>query len=314
MADAAHAFPTPSAVTPTVALHRLSVPRFRDIVELLKPITWFAPSWAFICGVVSSGASLHGKFLLVLAGALLAGPLICGTSQVVNDWYDRHVDAINEPGRPIPSGRIPGPWARGIAVAMTVLSLCVAMLLGPWGFAAAMFGMVLAWVYSAPPVRLKRDGWRGNAAVAVCYEGVPWFTGAAIMASARPEWPVIAIALLYSAGAHGIMTLNDFKSVEGDRLTGIASLPVRLGVDRAALTACAFMALPQMAVVMLLLHWGRPFHAIAVVALITAQMLLMQKLLRKPRELAPWFNATGTSLYVSGMLICAFALRTGHLG
>ena len=313
MADAAHALP-PGGVSPTAAMRRLSAPRIADVVELLKPITWFAPIWAFICGVVSSGAPLHGKFLLVLAGALLAGPLICGTSQVVNDWYDRHVDAINEPGRPIPSGRIPGLWAPCIAVAMTILSLAVATLLGPWGFAAAVFGMVLAWIYSAPPIRLKRDGWRGNAAVALCYEGVPWFTGAAIMAAARPEWQVIGIALLYSLGAHGIMTLNDFKSVEGDRITGIASLPVRLGIDRAAFTACAFMALPQMIVVMLLLHWGRPFHAIAVVALITAQVLLMQKLLRQPRELAPWYNATGTSLYVSGMLICAFALRMSHLG
>ena len=317
MADAAHAL-APGAATPPMprrhlAANRLAAPRPADVLELLKPITWFAPIWAFICGVVSSGVSLHGKFLLVLAGALLAGPLICGTSQVVNDWYDRHVDAINEPNRPIPSGRIAGLWAPRIAVAMTILSLAVATILGAWGFAAACFGMALAWIYSAPPIRLKRDGWRGNAAVALCYEGVPWFTGAAIMAAARPGWPVIAVALLYSAGAHGIMTLNDFKSVEGDKVSGIASLPVRLGIDRAAFVACVVMAVPQLAVVMLLLHWGRPFHAIAVIALITVQMLLMQKMLRKPRDLAPWYNATGTSLYVSGMLICAYALRPEHL-
>ena len=314
MADAAHALApgsTPAMPRPLSA-GGLSPPRAADVLELLKPITWFAPIWAFICGVVSSGAPLGGRVVMVLAGALLAGPRICGTRPVGNDWYDRHVDAINEPNRPIPSGRVAGSWAPRIAIAMTILSLCVATVLGTWGFAAACFGMVLAWIYSAPPIRLKRDGWLGNAAVALCYEGVPWFTGAAIMAASRPGWPIIALALLYSAGAHGIMTLNDFKSVEGDRLTGIASLPVRLGVDRAAFVACVFMAVPQIAVVLLLLHWGRPFHAIAVVLLITAQMLLMQKMLRRPRELAPWYNATGTSLYVVGMLICAFALRMGH--
>ncbi len=285
------------------------IPRFSAIIELLKPITWFAPMWAFGCGVISSGLPAHEKWRVIFAGWLLAGPLICGTSQAVNDWYDRHVDAINEPNRPIPSGRIPGRWGLFIAVAWSAVSLMVATALGPWGFGAALFAMALAWAYSAPPARLKRNGWWGNSAVALCYEGVPWFTGAAIMAAARPDWHIIAIALLYSAGAHGIMTLNDFKSVDGDRVSGIDSLPVLLGVERAAQMACVVMAVPQTVVVMLLLHWGRPLQAAVIVGLITAQFLLMQKLLAEPRRLAPWYNATGTSLYVLGMLAAALALR-----
>ncbi len=79
------------------------------VIELLKPITWFAPMWAFACGVVSSGLPLSARWLFVLAGVVLAGPLVCATSQAVNDWYDRDVDAINEPNRPIPSGTHPGP-------------------------------------------------------------------------------------------------------------------------------------------------------------------------------------------------------------
>jgi chlorophyll/bacteriochlorophyll a synthase len=299
LTHAVHAAPAPSA----------PAPKLSAVIELLKPITWFAPMWAFGCGVVSSGMSVHSKFPLVMAGAMLAGPLICGTSQAVNDWYDRHVDAINEPNRPIPSGRIPDQWGFYIAVTWSIVSLCVATLLGPWGFGAASFAMLLAWAYSAPPVRLKRNGWWGNSAVALCYEGVPWFTGAAVMAASRPHWHIIAMAALYSAGAHGIMTLNDFKSVDGDRATGIGSLPVRLGIESAVRLACAVMALPQAAVVVLLLRWGQPLHAAAVVALITAQLLLMQRLLAEPRRLAPWYNVTGTSLYVLGMLITAFALR-----
>ena len=58
--------------------------------------------WAFACGVVSSGQSIAEQPWLLAAGVLLAGPLLCGASQVVNDWFDRHVDAINEPDRPIP--------------------------------------------------------------------------------------------------------------------------------------------------------------------------------------------------------------------
>ena len=279
------------------------------VLELLKPITWFAPMWAFGCGIVSAGVPVADRWPQMLIGVLLAGPLVCGTSQAVNDWFDRHVDAINEPNRPIPSGRVPGRWGLYIAVGWTALSLLVATALGPWGFGAAVVALVLAWAYSAPPFRLKLNGWWGNAAVGVCYEGVPWFTAAAVMVATRPGWDVIALAALYSLGAHGIMTLNDFKSVEGDIRMGVGSLPVRLGVDRAARVACAVMAVPQMVVVALLAAWGHPFHAGIVALLLLAQLALMPRLLREPRERAPWYNATGTSLYVLGMLAAAFAVR-----
>jgi chlorophyll synthase len=282
---------------------------FSACLELLKPITWFAPMWAFSCGVVSSGVGGAGRWHVIAAGLLLTGPLVCGTSQAINDWYDRHVDAINEPNRPIPSGRIPGKWGLYIAIGWTVLSLLVATLLGTWGFLATVVGLALAWAYSAPPVRLKQNGWWGNTACAACYEGLPWVTGAAVMSAMAPDAAILLVAALYSLGAHGIMTLNDFKSVEGDQRMGIGSLPVKLGVERAAQVACGVMAVPQVAVVALLFSWGRPIHAAAIAALLAVQLVLMQKLLADPRGKAPWYNGTGTTLYVLGMLVTAFALR-----
>jgi chlorophyll synthase len=168
---------------------------------------------------------------------------------------------------------------------------------------------VLAWAYSAPPLRLKQNGWWGNTACAACYEGLPWITGAAVMTATRPDWQILIIAALYSAGAHGIMTLNDFKSIEGDRQTGIFSLPVLLGTEGAARAACIAMALPQVVVVALLLAWGFVTYAFVVTLLLMTQLLLMVRLMRDPRANAPWYNGTGTTLYVIGMLITAFALR-----
>jgi chlorophyll synthase len=296
---------------PATSTYALSGPR--AVLQLLKPITWFAPMWAFACGIVSSGVPVDGRWLEVLLGVALAGPLVCGTSQAANDWYDRHVDAINEPDRPIPSGRIPGRWGLNIAIAWTVLSLAVAYALGQWIFIAATVGLILAWAYSMPPVRLKMNGWWGNAACAGCYEGLPWFTGAAIMAGTLPDWRIIALAVLYSIGAHGIMTLNDFKAIEGDRQMGIRTIPVQIGAENAARLACAVMALPQIVVISLLFSWGQIWHATAIAALIIAQFALMRRLLADPRGRAPWYNATGTTLYVSGMLISAFAV-SGVIG
>jgi chlorophyll synthase len=280
------------------------------MLELLKPVTWFAPMWAFVCGVVSSGLAIADNWLSIAAGILLAGPLVCGTSQVVNDWYDRHVDAINQPDRPIPSGRMPGRSGLVFACAWTLLSLGVAWLLGPWVFWAAAVGMLLAWLYSAPPVRLKRNGWWGNLAVAGCYEGLPWFAGAALMAANFPRAETVILAVLYSLGAHGIMTVNDFKSVEGDLRMGIRTLPVQLGIGGAARLTCFMMLFAQSIVIIALWTWGQPLYAGAVAVLSIAQVAVMPTFINSPRERAPWFNGTGISLYVLGMLVSAFAVRS----
>ena len=295
-----------AAVFPTVERR---YPRPRDVLALLKPVTWFPPMWAFMCGVVSSGLPLADRWSFLLAGMLLAGPLVCGTSQAVNDWFDRHVDAINEPARPIPSGRIPGRWGLGIAIGGSVLSLLVGAAINTWVLAATVVGLILAWIYSAPPIRAKAHGWWGPGVCAAAYEGLTWFTGAAVMAGGLPGAPILAVLLLYAAGAHGIMVLNDFKAVTGDRATGVSSLPVRLGVRRAAQVACVTMTLPQIAVAALLLHWGIAWAAVTVGASIAVQCGLMRRLLTDPAKFAPWYNATGTTLYVLGMLAAAFGLR-----
>ena len=285
-------------------------PELSTVAELLKPITWFPPMWAFSCGVVSSGKSLTDNWVLIVWGVLLAGPLVCASSQAVNDWFDRHVDAINEPHRPIPSGRMPGRWGFYIAVLWTLLSIFWAWPLGPWGFAATALGLLLSWAYSTPPIRLKNNGWWGNSACALSYEGLAWVTGAAVMLGGEmPSEKAIVLALLYSFGAHGIMTLNDFKAVDGDAQMGVRSLPVQLGVTKAAFTACGFMLFAQWAVAILLLEWGSPNSALAVLLLSVCQLPLMLRFIQNPVEKALSVSAFGVPLFVSGMMVSAWSLR-----
>ncbi|WP_082524071.1 chlorophyll synthase ChlG [Methylobacterium sp. Leaf399] len=299
-----------AATTPASTTPARTTPAPSAVLELLKPVTWFPPMWAFGCGVVASGVPLAGNWLVAVVGIVLAGPLVCATSQAVNDWYDREVDAINEPSRPIPSGRIPGTWGLRIAVAWTGLSLLVALALGPWVFVAAVVGLALAWAYSAPPLRLKRNGWWGNAACGLCYEGLAWVTGAAVMiGGGLPPAPSLILAALYSAGAHGIMTLNDFKSIKGDLQTGIRSLPAMLGPQRAATVACWMMAVPQVAVIGFLLAWDRQVEAAVIVVFLAGQLVMMQTFLKAPTARAIWYSGFGVPLFVFGMLASAFAVR-----
>ena len=296
-------------MTEYIPIEPRRLPEPMAMLLLLKPITWFPPMWAFLCGIVSSGASVTGHWVLIIMGLVLAGPIVCGMSQAANDWCDRHVDAINEPDRPIPSGRIPGKWGLWIAWAMSALSLLVGYQLGPWGFAATIFGVLAAWAYSAEPLRLKISGWWGPGLVGLCYEGLPWFTGAAVLSAGAPDWRIILLAGLYALGAHGIMTLNDFKATEGDRQLGINSLPVTLGSDRAARLACWIMGVPQGIIIALLIFWDRPVFAGIIAALLAAQFWAIRVMLTDPKARAPWYNATGVSMYVSGMMISAIALR-----
>ena len=297
-------------MTVNQTLHIRTMPEPAAMLRLIKPITWFPPMWAYLCGAISSGVSPSGQWGMVLLGVALAGPIVCGMSQAANDWCDRHVDAINEPDRPIPSGRIPGRWGLWIALAMTVLSLFVGWQLGPWGFGATVIGVLAAWAYSAEPVRLKRSGWWGPGVCGLSYETLPWITGAAVLSAGAPSLPVIIISLLYGIGAHGIMTLNDFKALEGDRKMGLNSLPVTMGPERAARLACWVMAVPQVVVIALLFLWDKPFHAAAIAVLLVLQFWAMRVLLTDPKGRTPWYNGTGITLYVSGMMIAAFALRS----
>ena len=296
----------------TSALHETPIRRFPQpaaLVQLVKPHTWFPPMWAYLCGAVSAGVSPEGRWGLVILGVVLAGPLVCAMSQVANDWCDRHVDAINEPGRPIPSGRVPGTWGLWIALAMTALSLFAGYQLGPGGFGATVLAVAAAWAYSAEPIRAKRSGLWGPGLCGLAYETLPWVTGAAVLAAGAPDWRVIVIAVLYGIGAHGIMTLNDFKAIDGDRQMGLRSLPVVLGPERAARIAAWVMAVPQGLVILLLSAWGQNLHALAISVLLLIQIGAMRVLLRDPEGKTPWYQGMGILFYISGMMVAAFAIR-----
>ena len=288
--------------------HFTSTPSLISLLELIKPVTWFPPMWAFLCGVVSVGALNSNNIILILSGLLLAGPLVCGMSQAVNDWCDRHVDAINQPERPIPSGRVSAGWGFFTGIIMSATSILFAYYLGSLIFFATIIGVLAAWLYSLEPIRLKRSAIFGPGVVAICYEGLPWFTGAAIFTISLPNKEVLIVLSLYALGAHGIMTMNDFKATKGDKLLGINSLPVILGRKPATLVACLIMLFPQLIVISLFYFWGSLILALTLAVCVLLQSLSMIFLIRDPEKNTPFFNMTGVLLYIAGMMLSANGL------
>ena len=296
---------------PTAAIAQPKVPHsaLARSIALMKPVTWFAPAWAFVCGAIGSGLtgwSAHDVGRIAL-GTLLAGPILCGLSQVVNDYCDREVDAINEPDRLIPSGLVSTRQVFVTIGVLAVLALGIALYLGAQVALLTGLGMLLAVVYSAHPVRAKRNGWVGNGLVAISYEALPWLAGH--LAFGALTLPSLIVALLYSFGAHGIMTINDFKSMDGDRVSGIKTIPVLHGEWGAAWLAVLTMNVAQLFVIMMFAVWQRWLIALIILALFIAQIPLQAKFVRDPRGRAIFYNASGTTLFVWGMLAAAIGIR-----
>lgn len=281
---------------------------FRVALELTHPITWFAAVWAYLCGAVASGR-LHapGSIPLILVGMILGGPGLTALSQVINDYCDRDVDAINEPGRPIPSGRAGLSLVRLEILALAGLVLLCTIILGSEHVGPyVLLGVLFALVYSAHPVRAKRNGWIGNALCAVSYEGLAWLAGNASFGHLTGA--SVCAALFYSTGAHGIMTINDFKSMVGDARLGIRTLPVLHGPRAAVLIAAAVMDLAQLGVIGLLAHFHLWISAAVVAALLVVQLPLQSRFYADPEGRAIWYNATGTTFFVWGMMATAIGI------
>jgi len=219
------------------------LPKWRIQIQLMKPGTWIPVCWGVMCGAAASGnyhwlEAFPRDFLEVLACIVLSGPCLTGFTQVINDWYDKDIDAINEPNRPIPSGRINGTdvavQAGILMVGGWALALYLDNLRGhefPTLTCIALFGTFVSYIYSAPPLKLKANGWQGTYALGASYIALPWWAGQALFGELSLE--VMIMTLAYSIAGLGIAIVNDFKSIEGDKALGLKSLPVEYGVDTA---------------------------------------------------------------------------------
>ncbi|MEI6043832.1 MAG: (bacterio)chlorophyll synthase [Chloroflexota bacterium] len=261
----------------------------RGHLDLLDPVTWVAGPQGFISGALATGAitlDLRGMGLLVL-GIILTGPLLIGYSQSINDFFDRDLDAVNEPTRPIPAGLV---TLRGAILNFSVvalLSLVVSILIGfVIGNGRADNGLVLlvmtilglglGTAYSAPPFEFKRNGMSGALSVGLGYNLMTWMMGNLAFAELRLN--ILVLGLLSASIAVGLIIMNDLKSIEGDRVLGLRTLPVTLGAQGALLVAYFFIDVSQAAFGVFMLvtghYWIAALQAVGLVVQIAAQPAL----------------------------------------
>jgi chlorophyll synthase len=289
-------------------------------LQLMKPITWIPLIWGVVCGAASSGNYRWTLENVLIAAAcmLLSGPLLTGYTQTINDFYDREIDAINEPYRPIPSGAISIPQVTTQIIVLLTAGIAVAYGLDRWAghtfptiTALAIGGSFLSYIYSAPPLKLKQNGWLGNYALGASYIALPWWAGHALFGDLN--WTIVVLTLLYSFSGLGIAVVNDFKSVEGDRQLGLKSLPVMFGVSTAAWICVLMIDIFQSIVVAYLIGIHQNLYAVLLILLIIPQITFQDMyFLRDPLENDVKYQASAQPFLVLGMLVTALAL--GHAG
>lgn len=299
-------------------------PLWKIRLQLCKPVTWPPLIFGVIAGVCASGnfdwstagPEEYAKFLLCVT---LSGPVLVGYTQTLNDWYDKDLDAINEPYRPIPSGRITEEevWQQIYVLGGLGLGMAAALDIwqGHWPptvFAVAVVGVFMAYIYSAPPLKLKQNWISGCYALGSSYIALPWLAGQCTFGQATPE--IIALTLWYSVAAVGIAIVNDFKSVEGDAKLGLSSAPVVFGVDTAKYMAPIIKDSVQLTIVGYLLYIGETNYALGLLALILPQIYFAKTLfLEDPIKNDVKYQGSSLPFFSIGTIVAASAIGNNPL-
>ncbi|PSC76066.1 chlorophyll synthetase [Micractinium conductrix] len=292
-------------------------------LQLMKPVTWIPLIWGVLCGAAASGnfewtAENCLKSALCM---LMSGPLLTGYTQTINDWYDRDIDAINEPYRPIPSGAISEGEVKAQIWALLLGGIGVAYALDTWAghdfpimTALAAGGSFISYIYSAPPLKLKQSGWAGNYALGSSYIALPWWAGQALFGTLTLD--VCVLTILYSIAGLGIAIVNDFKSIEGDRAMGLQSLPVAFGVDTAKWICVASIDATQLGVAAYLAFGlNEPIFGAVLLALILPQIYAQYKyFLPDPVANDVKYQASAQPFLVFGLLTTGLAIGAHNSG
>ncbi len=204
-------------------------------LRLMRPVNCLMVGFAVVVGAVIVSPNISNALWLALTYSFVTGFALTAEAMIINDYYDREIDAINEPGRPIPSGLVYPHEALVLAFALTVIGLTAAYLAYPSSLAIAIFAWIVFVIYTTIG---KRSGLPGNFLVSICV-AIPFIFGSyTAVSSIEPNVMIVSIiAFLSNTGREITKGIVD---VEGDRAKNIRTVAVRYGEKAAAVVAVLF--------------------------------------------------------------------------
>lgn len=201
----------------------------RAAIELLRPANCLMAAIAALVGMISSGSTANAPYIIA------AVFLITGGGNGINDYYDREIDALNRPDRPIPSGRLKPRTAIILSLILFVAGSALGGLINPTCLAITIINSMILILYAR---YLKATPLVGNLAVAYLTGSTFLFGG---LASGRWSTTTTVLSLLAGLATMGREIVKDIEDVEGDRSCGAKTLPIIIGEMQSYVIAAAFV-------------------------------------------------------------------------
>jgi geranylgeranylglycerol-phosphate geranylgeranyltransferase len=274
-------------------------------VRLMRPINCVMMGFAVLVGAVLAHPQFSGINWLNIVSGFVTGFMLTAASMTINDYYDRSIDAINEPSRPIPSGLVSARETLVFVFVLSVVGFVFAFLASILCLAVA----VISWIIVVTYVTVgKRSGLPGNFLVSVCV-AIPFVYGSIIVMN-HMQLNVLFFASLAFLSNTGREITKGIADVKGDKAQGMKTLAVRYGERNAAIVAVLFYIFavsltPIPWILHLISFWFIPFVLVTDVGLVTSSLLLLRDYsrenARKTKNLVLLWFIIGLLAFVFGV-------------
>jgi geranylgeranylglycerol-phosphate geranylgeranyltransferase len=247
------------------------------ILKLIRPVNCAMMGAAVLVGAsIAAGIGIIDAWFRLSVG-FAAGFTLTGSAMAVNDYYDREIDSINEPGRPIPSGAITPRAALVVSIILGGISLMASWSINLASLTTAVFTWIVMMVYSMGG---KRTGLPGNLLVSTCI-ATPFVYGGLAIENVLTEYSLLFFAMAFLSNT-GREVTKGIVDIEGDRANGIRTIAVTKGEKAAAEVAAAFyvsaVAISVLPIYLSLVSvWYIPLVALTDLGLIHSSYTLMRK-------------------------------------
>jgi len=175
------------------------VGKISAFIRLIRPINCVMMGFAVIVGAALAGKETFFQQLQSLLFGFSTGFFLTAAAMTINDYYDREIDAINEPKRPIPSGAVSAKEALVFAFLLTAIGLASALATAVAPNWQCLTIASVSWVIVISYVtKGKSTGLPGNLLVSTCI-AVPFIYGSFVVGKGFLPSTSLFVAMVFLA-------------------------------------------------------------------------------------------------------------------
>ncbi|WFN37467.1 geranylgeranylglycerol-phosphate geranylgeranyltransferase [Methanomicrobium antiquum] len=230
----------------------------KGYLDITRPVNSVVAGFAVILGIIIAKGLVPAESLIMIPVVAL----ITAAGNTINDYYDREIDAVNRPERPIPKGLVTPKGALIFSAALFILGIFLSIFINVLCLAIAVFNSLILVYYAK---KLKMMPFIGNVAVSYLSASVFLFGGAFFGLEGLYQNAVVFAITFFAMLSREL--LKDAEDIEGDMKGGAKTLPIIIGVKKTgflsfilALTGVIISLLP------LLRFWGVYYLSLIIIA------------------------------------------------